>query len=195
LPGNRLAVLVADVSGKGISAALLMAKVSAEARYLLASEASPAQAVNRLSAGFEGHGWDDRFVTFILAVIHCDEHEVVLVNAGHMPPFLRHTDGRVETVGAGAAGVPVGVDPSWKYEESRVKLLPGESLTAFTDGFSEAVNASGQMYGLEELERQVGERADNVQQLGQHILNKVKSFVGGYRQSDDMCLLCLGRTK
>ena len=89
LPGGRLAVVVADVSGKGISASLLMAKLSAETRYCLASEPSPAAAVGRLNRAFCDSGWEDRFVTMVLAVLDPRRHEVTVVNAGHLPPLLR----------------------------------------------------------------------------------------------------------
>ena len=69
LPDQRLAVVLGDVSGKGVSAALLMAKLSGEVRFCLASEPTPAAAMNRINAAFCRSGWDDRFVTFILAVV------------------------------------------------------------------------------------------------------------------------------
>jgi len=193
LPDNRLAVIVADVAGKGVSAALLMAKVSSDARYWLAGERCPAKAMTRLSEAFIKAGWSDRFVTMLLAVIDYNTHEVILVNAGHMPPILRHADGSVEEVGDEAAGVPIGVDEDWEYEEFHLRLEPGDSLTLFTDGFSEASNGQTELYGVERLIKQVARPAVCVKDLGEHILADVQSFVGNYKQSDDMCLLCFGR--
>ena len=69
LPDNRLAIVLGDVSGKGVAAALLMAKLSGEVRYCLASEPDPAAAMNRINASFSRSGWQDRFVTFVLAVL------------------------------------------------------------------------------------------------------------------------------
>ena len=94
LPGGRLAVVVADVSGKGIPASLLMARLSADARYCLASEPTPAEAVDRLNRAFCEAGWEDRFVTLVLAVLDVQQHEVTVVNAGHLPPLLRPGRGR-----------------------------------------------------------------------------------------------------
>ena len=87
----------------------------------------------------------------------------------------------------------MGVDPDWEYEEHTFELPPGAILTAFTDGFSEAENSDRDMYGLEALAEQVGGPAESAGQLGQRILDSVKAFVGDWRQSDDMCLLCFGR--
>ena len=74
LPDNRLAVVLADVSGKGVSAALLMAKLSGEVRYLPGQRTTPADALNRINAAFSRAGWDDRFVTFVLAVLDRSRH-------------------------------------------------------------------------------------------------------------------------
>ena len=88
LPGRRLAVVVADVSGKGIPASLLMARLSADVRYCLASEPSPAEAVAQLNRVFFAAGWEDRFVTLVLAVLDPQRHELTLVDAGHPPAYL-----------------------------------------------------------------------------------------------------------
>ena len=117
LPGGRLAVVVADVSGKGISASLLMAKLSAETRYCLASEPSPAEAVGRLNRAFCDSGWEDRFVTMVLAVLDPRRHEVTIVNAGHLPPLLRRGPGRVEAVGEAETRLPLGVDHEVDYAQ------------------------------------------------------------------------------
>ncbi|HUY93584.1 MAG TPA: SpoIIE family protein phosphatase [Pirellulales bacterium] len=192
LPGGRLAVIVADVSGKGIAAALLMAKLSSEARYVLASSAGPAEALMRLNAGFTS-SWEDRFVTCALAIIDCQTHEVQLANAGHMAPFLRHPDQRVESIGEEQTGVPLGVAADFPYEQLSIALEAGAGLALFTDGFSEAMNRDNELYGLKRLEQQLHHKASGVKQLGQLILSDVKQFVGNRSQSDDMCLLCFGR--
>ena len=89
-----VAVVLGDVSGKGVSAALLMAKLSGEVRYCLASEPTPAAAVSRINASFSRSGWQDRFVTFVLAVLDPASSELTVVNAGHMAPLLRQLAGR-----------------------------------------------------------------------------------------------------
>lgn len=192
LPGGRLAVVLGDVSGKGVSAALLMAKLSGEVRYCLASEPDPALALCRINASFSSSGWTDRFVTFVLALLDPNEHELTIVNAGHMAPLLRHSQGKVEPIGADEAGLPLGVDSDYQYECYKRKLAPGDFLTLFTDGISEAMNGAGDLYGIERLEAMLSTQAE-VSGLGRLILDDVKLFVGGRPQSDDMCLACFGR--
>jgi len=195
LPGGRLAVVLGDVSGHGVSAALLMAKLSGDVRYCLAAEPTPAEAMNRINVGFSRSGWDDRFVTFVLVVLDPKRHEVTIVNAGHMPPLLRHGEGQVEGVGAAEAGLPLGVDADSQYLQYTRRLEPGDFLTIFTDGISEAMNTDGELYGLFRLREQIGAKVSSVAALGRHILDDVKCFVGGRPQSDDMCLACFGRSR
>ncbi len=195
LPGGRLAVVVADVSGKGISASLLMAKLSAETRYCLAGEPSPATALGRLNRLFCDSGWEDRFVTMVLAVLDPRRHEVVVVNAGHLPPLWRRGPAKVEAVGQAESRLPLGVDRDVEYVPCIVSLAPGQSLVLYTDGITEAMNADGELYGSERLLALLNCDLDRLSLLGRRILDDVKRFVGARSQSDDMCLTCLGRAK
>ena len=193
LPDGRLAIIVADVSGKGISAALLTAKLSAEMRFCLATESDPAAAVTKLNYVFSQGGWEDRFVTMILMVLHPLSGEVTLVNAGHMPPLVRLGELPVKMPGSEKAGLPIGVTEDFEYESFPITLGPGDSLAAFTDGFSEAMNADEELYGIEQLEARFVDPVTSVADLGHHILEDVKRHVAGHPQSDDMCLVCVGR--
>jgi serine phosphatase RsbU (regulator of sigma subunit) len=195
LPGGRLAVVVADVSGKGISASLLMAKLSAETRYCLASEPSPPAALGRLNRLFCDSSWEDRFVTMVLAVLDPRRHEVIIVNAGHLPPLLRRGPAKVEAVGQAEARFPLGVDRDVEYAPTIVPLAPGQSLVLYTDGITEAMNANGELYGSQRLVTLLSSDVDRLSLLGRHLLDDVKRFVGARSQSDDMCLTCLGRIK
>ena len=78
-------------------------------------------------------------------------------------------------------------------QEQTIPLEPGDLYIFFTDGISEAMNADNSLYGLDRLQKQIGKQQDNVTQLGRHILDDVRNFVGGRAQSDDMCLICFGR--
>ena len=193
LPDGRLAIIVADVSGKGISAALLTAKLSAEMRFCLATESTPAAAVTKLNNVFSQGGWEDRFITMILMVLNPPSGEVTLVNAGHMPPLARLGNQPVEMPGSENAGLPIGVTEDFDYDSYQLRLEPGDSLAAFTDGFSEAMNANEDLYGLEQLEARFADPVSSLSDLGRHILEDVKRHVAGHPQSDDMCLVCVGR--
>jgi phosphoserine phosphatase RsbU/P len=193
LPGGRVAVVLADVSGKGVSAALVMAKLSAEVRYCLVSEPTAAQAVDRINETFCRAGWEDRFVTFVLALLDPREHRVTIVNAGHMPPFARLGTGKVEEVAPAIAGFPLGIADGVNYEAAELSLAPGEVITLFTDGISEALNPENELYTLERLQKEVSLEAENAAVLGRTILDDVKRHAAGRAQSDDMCLVVFGR--
>jgi serine phosphatase RsbU (regulator of sigma subunit)/pSer/pThr/pTyr-binding forkhead associated (FHA) protein len=195
LPDNRIAVVLGDVSGKGVAAALVMAKLSGGVRFYLASEGDPAVAMSKINASFSRSGWQDRFVTMVLAVLDARRHEITLVNAGHMAPFLRHGEGRVEPIGEEQAGLPLGVDADFEYQSYTRAVAPGDVLALFTDGFSEAMNAGNELYGLDRLSAQLANPSAPVAELGKMILADVKQFVGGRPQSDDMCLACFGRVR
>jgi len=193
LPSGRLAVALADVSGKGVSAALLMAKLSAEARFCLVSEPTPAAAVARLNDVFCESRWEDRFVTLVLGVLDPVRHEVTIVNAGHMAPLLRRTTGAVEAVGQSAGGLPLGVESHVQYEQYSLSLDPGDCLTLYTDGIPDAMNVADDFYGTQRLQTQLEPVIDGVAALGQRILEDVRRFVGNRPQNDDMCMTCFGR--
>jgi phosphoserine phosphatase RsbU/P len=195
LPGGRYAVIVGDVAGKGVPAALMMARLSSDVRFSLASEPDPAKAIQQINEGFAHHDWSDRFVTMICAVLNPSTSELTLVNAGHMAPLLRRDGGNVVEIGEEAAGLPLGVASGMEYESYSHKLEPGDVLTMFTDGFSEAMNAQRELYGLDRLKAQITSPQVSVADFGRYILEDVRQFVDGVDQSDDMCLVCFGRVE
>ena len=193
LPGGRFAVIIGDVAGKGVAAALLMARLSADVRFSLASEPDPAKALQRINEGFTHYDWQDRFVTMIVAVVNPQTHELTVVNAGHMAPLLRRPSGQVEDLGEEETGLPLGVEAGFGYRSHTRTLEPGNMVTLFTDGFSEAMNADRELYGLERLKSQILTPAVSVADVGKHILVDVRRFVDNVAQSDDMCMVCFGR--
>jgi serine phosphatase RsbU (regulator of sigma subunit) len=185
---------VADVAGKGFAAALLMARLSGELRSHLASEPDLVAAVRHINATFKRPEWEDRFVTFVAALLDPARHHLTVVNAGHMAPLVRNLAGEVASVGEDEVGPPLGVVDDFHYASATRFLAPGEILTLYTDGISEAMNARGEMYGFENLCKQVARPATSAAEVGRLILADVRRFVHGHPQSDDMCLACVGRT-
>jgi serine phosphatase RsbU (regulator of sigma subunit) len=195
LPDGRVAVIVADVVGHGIAAALLMAKLSAESRYSLASEEHVAKAVITLNDGMSRLGLD-RFVTMIVTVLDPRTHEVTIVNAGHMAPLLRRADGGVEEPGEDLAGLPLGITAGLEYQQLKIKVEPGEMIVMYTDGVNESMNAEGEMYGIDRMRQIAAAAADSdPQKLGQAIIDDVGRFLKNAQQDDDMCLVCYGRAR
>ncbi len=139
------------MAGKGIAAALMMARLSAAARFCLATTANAAEAVGKLNHDLAHTFGDDRFATFLLAVIDLESFAVTLVNAGHLPPLrCAAGQGAPVPIGEDLAGLPLaGIE--FPYEAMTLTLAPGESLLFYTDGVTEARNPAGDLYGVDRL--------------------------------------------
>lgn len=192
LKDGRVAVIVADVVGHGVAAALMMAKLSAEAMYCLASHDSVAQAVCTLNDRLSSLPVD-RFVTLIMAVINPVTHDITIVNAGHMAPVLRSVDGRVVEPGLEESGLPLGIMEGVEYQQTVISLQAGEALTMYTDGLNEAMNSSNECYGIERMREHIANGNGSPLMTGNTIVQDVQSFVGAKPQDDDMCLVSLRR--
>lgn len=193
LPDGRVAVIVADVVGHGIAAAMLMAKLSAEARFSLASETIPALAVNRLNDRLS-RLQIDRFVTMVMVVLNPQTHEVVVVNAGHMAPIHHRVDRTLAEPSGEESGLPLGIIEGTEYAQVTFTLRPGESLTMYTDGINEASDKSGQEFSIERIREHVSRSNGGPEVIGDAVVKDVRSFLGNKQQDDDMCLVCLRRT-
>jgi serine phosphatase RsbU (regulator of sigma subunit) len=193
LPGNRLAVTLGDVAGKGISAALLMARLSAAARFCLATAPTAADAVRQINQSLARTFREDRFVTFVAAVLDLDRSTLTLVNAGHLPPLVRHP-GRpaAELLGDDIVGLPLaGIDQP--YDEITVPLEPGDLVVLYTDGVTEARNPVGEFFGPARLRAVVEGAPPDAEAVGAAILADVKQFANGRPPHDDLTLVCFGR--
>lgn len=194
LPDGRLAVVLADVSGKGVAAALLMAALSADIRYCLASEPDLAQAVGRINESFLRGGWDDRFATLVVVVLDPRAHRATICNAGHLPVFLRDAGGVVRSVAADLGGLPLGMAGGHPYRSCTVDLALGDTLLLCTDGVTEALDHESRLYGIDRLCRVLGKPADGPKAVGRRLLADVERHAAGQVRSDDICIVCVGRT-
>jgi serine phosphatase RsbU (regulator of sigma subunit)/pSer/pThr/pTyr-binding forkhead associated (FHA) protein len=193
LPNGRLAIVVADVVGHGVAAAMLMAKLSAEARYCLASESQPATATTSLNHRLCELDLN-RFVTFEIVVIDPETHECAIVNSGHMAPIIRRADGGLEEPGADEAGLPLGIMDDIEYQQNTTTLQPGETLILYTDGIPEAANEQGQQYTIGRMREQISASDGSPEGIGKAIIADVRSHLGDRAQDDDMCLVVLRRS-
>ena len=184
----HLAFVLADISGKGIAGALLMANLQANlrSRYALALDDLPRllASVNQL---FYENTPDDRYATLIFAVYDDHTRELEYANCGHNPPLLLRSDGTLERLTSTAT--VIGLFPQWKCETRFVALQPGDLLVIFTDGVTEANDANGNEFGEERLIQLLQAHRDcSPAQLIQVIQEQVKRFSAG-EQSDDLTLV------
>lgn len=189
---GRLAFAIADVSGKGVASALMMAV----GRSLLRSAANlysdPSNAVASTNDQLCTMNPKELFITCFFGVIDLDLGTLTYVNAGHDPPYLIRSAGDAPEMIPMTGGIALGVLPDLTYVETTIPLDAGNALYLYTDGVTEAENSSGQQYGRERLERQLLERAQvEPQQLMNGILDDVREFAGGAKQFDDLTCMAV----
>jgi serine phosphatase RsbU (regulator of sigma subunit) len=195
LPGNRVGIALGDVSGKGVSAALMMAKFSGDTRYCLVTEDSPAKACDRLNDLLYNAGIDDRFITLCLGVLDIATRTFTFASAGHLPLLVRRANGTVEEIGHEGGGFPLGIMPDSAYEQFEIKLEPGDVLAVFSDGVTDGRNVKEEIYDSKEnprLSRRLGTAAGSAEQLGKAVIQEIREFSEGHYQADDITLVCLG---
>ncbi len=193
LPDGRIAVIVADVVGHGVAAALLMAKLSAQVRFSLATQASAAEALSKINYNFCQGGIDDRFVTMVMTILDPSRNEVTVVNAGHMAPMRRRPSGKVDEVGEEVANVPIGIIDNIEFEQYTCPIEPGEVFCLYTDGINEAMNAAGDLYGSEPIFELMESNSDGAPMFGKTLMDDVGRFTGDHPHYDDMCVVCFSR--
>ena len=190
--GAAWGLLIADVSGKGVAAALNVVNLRNLFRVVAPTAASPAEAVQRVNAlaypDFNG----ESFVTLIYAVLRPADGSVRLLNAGHDPAYWLKADGSIQAFEAGA--MPVGLAEAADYgldlREDAFTLGPGERLLLFTDGVTEAMDAEGRQFGLDALRAQAvipGTASETVLRLA----DAVSEHAGAVPPSDDVTLLAV----
>jgi hypothetical protein len=189
---DRMFVALGDVAGKGLPAALLMAKLQATLRALAPESASLpalAAAVNRILCR---DGVPSRFATLVYVDIRRDGGLVRLFNAGHMPPLVLGPHGVSEGTRGGPA---LGLMARSAYEEQRVDLAPGDALVVYSDGITEAMNAAAEFFGDERLRAAVARSTGaGARELAERIVADVVAFAGDAPAHDDISVIVLRRT-
>jgi sigma-B regulation protein RsbU (phosphoserine phosphatase) len=193
LSGGRLAAVLADVSGKGVSAALVMVALQGEVRFGLASEPDVASALTRINDGFCRSGWEGRFATALVCLFDPERHHATIGNAGHHPLLVRSHDGTVRLVADDLGDLPLGYLPGHAYSSCEIAIEPGDTLVFTTDGITEALDNEGGLYGLERLADVLAGPGESAASIGRRLLADVARHTAGQVQSDDMCLMCIRR--
>jgi len=191
---ERLMVVIADVAGKSVPAALLMATLQASLRTIAGENAPLADLVARLNRYACAHSLNGlRFTTAVLSEYNPTSRRLTYVNAGHNAPILRRANGALETLEVG--GLPLGIRLDRPYETASLELRPGDALIFFTDGVVEAFNETGEEFGNERWLSAIRNLPDwDAQQTLQFLMKRVDEFAGVTRQSDDItCLVFRSR--
>lgn len=182
-------VLVADVSGKGISASILMAVVLTNMRQFAKLGYSPSEILKNVNDTFSKKNPQQMFVTAFIGIYDSDKGVLTYANAGHNPPYLLHK-GLVTL--DGEPGTPLGLFPEETYTGTTVEMSRGDLLFLYTDGVTEAVNERGEFYGTERLEQLIGEMAaKGDKHVVEGVEDSLRLFTGNAEQNDDITMLNL----
>jgi len=189
---GRTAIVIGDVSGKGMAAALLMASVQAVFRTLADVEASPAALLTSLNRHLIRNASPNKFVSFFYGELDPSTGSMRYVNAGHNPPFLVRASGEVESLPA--TGVVLGIFGNAKYDEKQITLAPGDLLALFSDGVTECSNPAGDMYGEDRLVADLAKYRDGrAEAVETSIFKELLQFAGEAPQYDDSTLVIIKR--
>lgn len=194
LPAGRWGIAIGDVSGKGISAALIMASLHATLRaQAFHTHSDPSILIGQVNRQIHDTSPPDFFASLFYAEYEPETRLLQYVNAGHNPPLVvRSTRGKTRAFHLKPTDVPIGVSDRSKFPAELFQLHVNDILVAYTDGITEMVNRKDEMYGLPRLERLLVSSDDGTaQQIIERILNDISDFAQGQSQRDDITLVVM----
>lgn len=186
-------MIIGDVSGKGVSAALHMARLCSDFRYACEINPSPAAILRSLNSRLHDNARSGMFASAVCLFVDCERHLVQIANAGHHSALLRSQDGQVTEI-AGPSGPPLGVLGDSEYQMDTIEIEDGQLVLLYTDGVTEARNARRQEYGLKRLRTLIAAHDASPVSVLDAVDNAVAAFAGDLAQFDDITLLAFSRS-
>ena len=186
---RHLVVVIADVSGKGVPAAMFMTIGKTLIHDAMSSRISPGEAMSAVNVALHRENENSLFITAWIGVLDLETNILTYTNAGHNPPYivgdsLHKLEEIHDTV--------LGIFPTLRYSESSISLKPGEILYLYTDGVNECISADDTFYGTGSLEKELSEsRQSSPEALNNRIMAALRTFANGAPQSDDITMLSL----
>lgn len=190
LDEHRVALVVADVSGKGVPAAFFMAISRTLLRAVAPYADSAAECIGRVNDLLAGDNEEMMFVTLFYAILDTRDGTLLYINAGHNLPFLLHADGRIGQLAA-TRGIALAVAADMYFQQGRIVLQPGDGLFLYTDGITEATDPAEQLFGESRLAETLrGLTGQPVEQITAQVVERTKQFEAGSPQADDItCMM------
>ena len=189
VPDGRQAVVIGDVSDKGVPAALFMSMTVTLIRYALSTATDPAEAMTRINDRLSENNPGCMFVTLFIGLFDPQTGVLEFANGGHCQPLVRGVDGQVRTI-ADMSGPVVGAMPGLPYLRHRTVLLPGETCLLYSDGVSEAMDEESRLFGEDRLWAVLAGSQDTPSAVVDRVHAAVLTHRGAAAQSDDITMLC-----
>ena len=195
LANDKVGLAIADVSGKGVPAALFMMSSRTLLKGSAIGNLNPGETLREVNDLLCEDNEAMMFVTLLYAVYDPPSGNLSYANGGHNTPVVVHADGSY-TVLPMTGGIALGVMPDFEFEQGYVKLMPGDTLVLYTDGVTEAMNEDGEEYGMERLcEILAAAPSIRAQDISDTIFESIREFAGEAPQSDDITCLTLHRSE
>jgi serine phosphatase RsbU (regulator of sigma subunit) len=192
LPDGRLVLVIADVSGKGVPAALLVSMLHASLHAFFENRCSLPELTAKLNRLVHRSSTPETFITFFVGTLNVQTGAMEYVNAGHNPPLLMRVDGAVHRLHT--RGVALGVIEDRSFSQGHAELRHGDRLLLYTDGISEATNANDDLFMEQRLEEHMGTTAGrSAEDFVRLLMDGVHAFAAGVEQSDDITMLYVRR--
>jgi len=192
LDHDHLGLVIGDVSGKGVPAALFMAVSRTLLRATALQRITPGECLQYLNTTLAGQNASSMFVTIFYGILDTRTGELVYAIGGHNPPYLFKADGEVQQLPIGNCGTIVGMIEDAQFETDCCRIAPGGGILMYTDGVTEAMNPADEFYGEERLEPFLAQRAAvPARQLVSEIQAEVQEFAAGMPQADDITVMAL----
>jgi sigma-B regulation protein RsbU (phosphoserine phosphatase) len=190
MDSKRLGVVIADVSGKGVPASLLMSNIQATLRVQVVSSQSPGQCIREANTALHKSTASDKYATLFYGILDMEERSFTSTNAGHNAPMLMSEGTCCRRLEMG--GIVLGMLPDMPFQEEKIQLNSGDLLLMFSDGITEAMNDREEEYGEKRLMKLLKEHGGLAPEaLLEKIVAEVRAFTGGTQQQDDMTLVVI----
>lgn len=188
---DLLGCTIGDVSGKGVPAALYMARLISDFRFYAHQYEDPVPTMQILNKMLAERSQQGMFVTMVYMTLDINRGLLRYVNGGHIPPLLYRRQSNEISRLVGGEGIPLGIRTPTAFDEEKLNLQQGDTLVLFSDGILDAKNSAGEHFNVKKLEKIIRGKWDTAENLVSEIVDSVSSHTGKVRQFDDITILVL----
>ncbi len=195
LSEDQIGIIMGDVSGKGVPAALFMARLMSDFRFISLTESEPKDILTKVNDLLAKRSQRGMFVTLVFVLLDILKSRITFSSAGHLPPLLVKADSSCHLLEL-EKGIPLGIAPDREFGQDSVPLNAGDSILLYTDGLQEARSPTGKEFGFDRMEKALSQKADGTaKQMKTHLLSKVNRFVKDTPQHDDFTFVLFKANK
>ena len=183
-----LGIVLGDVSGKGVPAALQMARLMSDFRYISQVDSEPQKVLTQVNNTLCERSYRGMFTTAVFCLLDLKSRKLIVANGGHLSLLLKRKNSTIEEIGS-ASGSPLGILPNMQYSQEEHFLESGDQILVFTDGVTEPKNKKDEEFGLDRLKNMFEKHEGSPEEFLENLENSIKQFIGDAPQFDDLTSL------